>query len=244
MRTLAACSLFLICLAEDAASQQLQGKLREEGTNMPVAAALVLLMDSTGTIRHQAFSDTVGAFTVTASTAGTHWLAIERIGYVTVHSRPILLVENELSRLQLSLSPQAVRLDSLIVRERAPSRVDRFYENRRRFGKLGIGDFLGRDDLAQRNNQPLSSILQSIPYLNAVSGSMMRLNRGRPCQISYYIDGVRLRSTFGQSVDYLVRVEDLEGIETYRGQSQLPPEYADAQSRGCPVVAFWTRRTS
>lgn len=243
LRAFLVCSLVLTTAAAAAHSQQLQGKLREEGTHIPVAAALVLLLDSTGGIETQTFSDTLGEFTITPRKAGTHWLAIERIGYGAVHTEPMTLLDDEVAQIILHLSPTAVRLDPLIVRSPISSRLDRFYENRRRFEKLGIGDFFGRAELAPRINQPVSAVLQSVPYLNVASGTMMRLNRGRPCQVNYYMDGVRLRSTFGQSVDDLVRVHDLEGIEVYRGQSQLPAEYSDSQSRGCPVVALWTRRT-
>ena len=236
--------VFLFLLPARAVNaQQLEGKLYEEGTNAPVAAALVLLMDSTGAIRTQVFSDSLGVFTVDATFAGTHWIAIERIGYATVHSKPMTLLEDESTKIILYLSPTAVRLDPLIVRGRVASRLDAFYENRRRFGKLGIGDFFGREQLASWINQPVSAVMQSIPYLNATAGAMQRFSRGRRCQVNYYIDGVRMRSLFGQSIDDFLRVHDLEGMEVYRGQSQLPPEYSDAQSRGCPVVAFWTRRT-
>lgn len=224
--------------------QVLHGQLREEGTNQPVPAAFVILLDSTGARDRQTFTDSIGRFQFPAIAAGSYRVRVERVGYASVHSEPIRVTAADSTPILLYLSVDAVRLAPLVVADPRSSRLDRFYENRARFGKLGIGDFLGPTELALWINQPVSSALQSIPYLHAAAGRPARLGtRSRRCRISYYLDGVRLRTLFGQSIDDILRVIDLEGIEAYRGQAQLPAEYSDAQSRGCPVVAFWTRRT-
>ena len=239
-------SILLMLTATQALhAQQVHGRLREEGTGLPVAAALVILVDSADSARNHVFTDTAGLFSMPAPQPGTYRLAVERIGYKAVHSDTLQLNAGDSTAVELHLSPNAVRLEPLVIRDRMPSRLDIFYERRRRFEKLGIGDFFDREELELWINQPVSAVLQSIPYLNSASLRMSRLNvRSRRCQIGYYVDGVRLRTLFGQSIDDLVRVIDLEAIETYRGQAQLPAEYADAQSRGCPVVALWTRRSN
>jgi hypothetical protein len=237
----AVCAVCLL-LTQEVAGQQVHGSLREDGSEAAVAAALIILLDSTGTPRHQVFTDSLGNFSMMAAAAGTYRLGIERIGYAAVQSEPFSVSRGDTVHFQLYLTARAVRLEPLVVSGRPASRLDVFYERRRRFEKLGIGDFFGPSELEPWTNHSVSAVLQSVPYLNANSGSMGRLSRSRRCQIAYYIDGVRLRSLFGQSVDQVLRVIDLEGIEVYRGQAQLPAEYSDAQSRGCPVVAFWTRR--
>jgi hypothetical protein len=242
MRGPATCAVVFLFCSHHLEAQHVRGRLREEGTRAPIAAALVILFDSAGSYRHTTFTDSLGLFSMTA-VAGTYRIGIERIGYAAVNSEALQLAASDTTALELYLTPDAVRLEPIIVRDRPASRLDMFYERRRRFEKLGIGDFFGRDELDAWINQPVSAVLQSIPYLNAGSSNFGRLgSRSRRCQIGYYIDGVRLRSLFGQSIDDMVRVIDLEGIEVYRGQANLPAEYSDVQSRGCPVVALWTRR--
>ena len=240
---LAACAVLLLSITCPLPAQQLRGTLREDRTDIAILAASVILLDSTGVPRQQVFTDSAGYFTMTAPATGTYRLGIERLGYAAVRSEPLVLTQGDTIGVQLYLTPSAVRLEPLSVDSRPATRLDVFYERRRRLGKLGIGDFFDRSELAKWMNHSVSAVLQSVPYLNATSSSMGRISRSQRCQISYYIDGVRMRSLFGQSIDDVVRVADLEGIEVYRGQSQLPAEYSDPQSRGCPVVALWTRRT-
>jgi hypothetical protein len=47
----------------------------------------------------------------------------------------------------------------------------------------------------------------------------------------------------GTTLDDLVRVDMLEGVEVYRGPSELPAELYGTNFRGaCGAVALWTRR--
>ena len=66
------------------------------------------------------------------------------------------------------------------------------------------------------------------------------------CPVIYYLDGVRLNNTSDQSLDkveviYRLPIELIEGIEIYRGASELPAAFGGADAR-CGVVAVWTRR--
>lgn len=66
------------------------------------------------------------------------------------------------------------------------------------------------------------------------------------CPVIYYLDGVRLNNTSDQSLDkveviYRLPIELIEGIEIYRGASELPAAFGGADAR-CGVVVVWTRR--
>jgi hypothetical protein len=239
----AVCVFFITTAGSALHGQRVHGRLLEDGSGVPIGAASVVLLDSTSAARAQVFTDSAGGWTIEAR-PGLYSLLVQRIGYATVRSDTIRLTADEATEVELHLSPRAVRLAPIVASERAASRLDLFHQHRQQFEKLGIGDFFDRGDLENWINHPVSAVLQSVPYLNGVGARSGRLGRSRRCQISYYIDGVRMRSLFGQPIDDVVRVVDLEGIEVYRGQSVLPAEFSDPQSRGCPVVALWTRRAS
>ena len=66
--------------------------------------------------------------------------------------------------------------------------------------------------------------------------SMSRTSMGRRCPIQYYVDGV---ATTGLNIDDVLP-RDVEGLEIYRGSSEIPPSF----NRGtalCGVIVIWTR---
>jgi hypothetical protein len=242
-RRLFLCAMVMLVSPFQLQAQQVHGRLREVGTDAPIAAAVVMLVDSTGWTGPQVLTDTAGVFALTPNVPGMYRLAVERIGFMPLRSEPLSLSPRDTLRLQVYVTPEAVRLEPLLVESRQSTRLDIFYERRARFQKLGIGDFFTREQLERWINHSVSAVLQTVPYLSAASARIGRIGtRSRRCEVGYYVDGVRMRSLFGQSVDDIVRVIDLEAIEVYRGQAELPAEYSDPQSRGCPVVALWTRR--
>ena len=65
------------------AAQPVIGVVVEEGTNMPVSGAMVILSDSTGTQVERVLSNAVGKFLVWARDPGPHYITVERIGYAS-----------------------------------------------------------------------------------------------------------------------------------------------------------------
>lgn len=66
------------------------------------------------------------------------------------------------------------------------------------------------------------------------------------CPAVVWVDGMQLNrhsdASFGAiQLAYNLRAEDIEGIEVYRGPSELPGEFMGPDSR-CGVIAIWTRR--
>ena len=82
--------------------------------------------------------------------------------------------------------------------------------------------------------------------INEVLGEEADIIAENNCPIIYYLDGVRLNNTSDRTLDkveviYRLPVELIEGIEIYRGASELPAEFGGADAR-CGVVVVWTRR--
>ncbi len=139
-------------------------------------------------------------------------------------------------------------------------------ERRRR---TGPGRFMTRTDFLGKESLPLSNVLRTVTSVRLVvrpwmcgGGFAAATGRGGggsqdfhlycpsdpktafpdACYLSVYLDGAQIwawdRHDPPNIDDYLVG--SLEGIEVYRGPSELPPEL---QSTGnpCGAILIWTR---
>lgn len=141
------------------------------------------------------------------------------------------------------------------------------FERRRR---LGFGQFLDRDHLRSVENQPLSIALRTLVSIRLVvrpqscgggvaaasgrggsfgSGGQQLYcsadpQRGFPpaCYLSLYLDGLRVWAWDAPEPPNLddYRPASLEGIEVYRGASQLPAEL-NSTGNACGALLLWTR---
>ena len=66
-----------------AAAQPVIGVVVEEGTSTPIAGAMVILFDSTGTQVARVLSNAAGRFLVRAREPGPHYITVDRIGYAS-----------------------------------------------------------------------------------------------------------------------------------------------------------------
>ena len=81
---------------------------------------------------------------------------------------------------------------------------------------------------------------------NEVLGEDAGIVAENDCPVIFYLDGVRLNNSNDRSLDrveviYRLPVEAIEGVEIYRGASELPAEFGGSDAR-CGVVVVWTRR--
>ena len=66
-----------------ATAQPVIGIVVEEGTDIPVSGAMVILFDSTGTRVARVLGNAAGRFLVQARDPGPHYITVERIGYAS-----------------------------------------------------------------------------------------------------------------------------------------------------------------
>jgi hypothetical protein len=141
------------------------------------------------------------------------------------------------------------------------------FEERR---KTGLGRFITREMLAQREHSVLTDVLRMTPGLSFVRrpdkcGGGFALASGRggavdpqawmaceidprirfpfACYLAIYMDGVRVWVP-GQKeppkIDDIASIVALEAIEIYRGPSETPIAYQNTGS-ACGVILLWTR---
>jgi hypothetical protein len=209
-----------------------------------------------------------GGFRMSTAAAGpTIRVRFRAVGFAP-HSEVVTLGAADSAVLTVTLARVPQRLPSLEVRADSvgytSAKMVAFEERR----KAGIGRFITREMLAQREHSGLSDVLRMTPGLTFVRrpdqcGGGFALASGRggsfnrqpwmaceggttfplACYLAIYLDGIRIWAP-GQKeppeVDNLATVISLEAIEVYRGPSETPVAYQNTGS-SCGTVLLWTR---
>ena len=104
-------------------AQTVRGTLVEEGTELPIAGAFVILEDSAGQALASTLTGSAGTWLLRAPTAGTYRLRADRIGYASSPSDALVLEEGQSVSYRLEAAVAPVGLMELAV-EGADSRCE------------------------------------------------------------------------------------------------------------------------
>jgi hypothetical protein len=229
----------LISPLQDIAAQSITGVVLDARTARPVVGASVSLHSSDGVAVTQAD----GRFRLPAGGAGRFVVETSHVAYAT-RADTVRLADGQNAVVQIQLVETAIELPPITVETRS-SRLDEagFFDRRER----GIGTFMTRSELDRQNMRHLSDVFARVPGLRRAmssDGSSRVDSRGgrmitRRCDIQYFIDGVRAEIG-AAGVDGLP-VEIVEGVEVYRGGSEVPTQF-DHGRAACGAVLVWTRR--
>lgn len=183
------------------------------------------------------FTDDNGIFLITGISPGDREIEIT---YQGRKSRPmeVVLEAGLQTELFIRIAAEVVSLPEIEVSVEPgyPAGKMSGFEQRR---GSEHGYFLTRDDIERREPRYTSDLLRMIPGLRvsrdpvASSGSVSM--RGRDCHVDYYVDGMR---TPGLNPDN-IPAWDIEGIEIYRGISEVPPTFRYPET--CAAIVIWTR---
>jgi hypothetical protein len=242
MRPLLVAAL-LAATAASAAAQTIHGRVLENGTDRPVAAALVELRVA-GEVRAQAQSYEDGSFVLAVPVLGVYRVSATRVGYTPLLSEPFRIQAQDSVALVFHLTSSAVRLSPVEVtgaQRQAPARLAGFYERSQHNRQ---GRFLTREAIEALGASRTTDLLRRLPGLlfrpTAKGGVAVRGRGG--CEPQVYLDGMDISMYRDAiSVDDMVQPEDLEGVEVY-GSSSIPVEYVrNTPGNQCGAVMFWTR---
>jgi outer membrane receptor for ferrienterochelin and colicin len=119
--------------------------------------------------------------------------------------------------------------------------IEEFYQRRIR----GSGAFVTRDDILTRHASVLTDMLRTMPGLQVVrtrAGQQgvrfaAATNGRRDCMPMIWLDGQKVP---GMEVDQ-ISINDIEGVELYRGSSITPPQFWDGGGPSCGTIVVWTR---
>ncbi|HEV8366249.1 MAG TPA: carboxypeptidase-like regulatory domain-containing protein [Gemmatimonadaceae bacterium] len=260
------------CIAVAAAASTVQaqsfvrGVVRAESTLRSVGGAEITIAD----LRRVARSNSTGRYFFDSIPPGSHQIAVRALGYEPlVASLTIDPAEApDTADVDFLLKPSAIELKTVTVEAKStpiPNGKMADFERRRR---VGVGQFLQREQLQKNQDTPLSITLRTLLAVRLVvrpwqcgGGYAAASGRGEggfggggqqlvcgqlrfppACYVAVYIDGARVwawDTPEPPNVDDLLAAE-LEGIELYRGASELPPELL-ATGNQCGALLLWSR---
>lgn len=156
------------------------------------------------------------------------------------------------ARARLALLPRPVDLSAVEVSaaaRRSPL-VNDFYRRVQR----GTGRYITRADIERIRPRNLGDLFRTLPGLQVVgdeaSGERPTFvgaavpgigpsGSRRECQIRYFLDGTPIQPPEGK-IGHDVRLDEVEGVEFYRGSAGVPARFADGNQR-CGTVLIWKR---
>lgn len=232
--------LLTLLIAVPVAAQAIQGKGSLSGhvvssvADAPIAGATVQLDSSAWS----SVSDSLGGFHLDSIDPGVHLLHVKAIGYeeaawrVRVHSGQVMDHAFE-------LAPQVVELPGVAVNA-LPGLAARHFADFERRRHTGMGYYITQEDIEKTNASTLIDVLamaHGVEQVCLVNDCVAKMVRSPPgCYPQYFLDGNESSAYFARHTP----AKDVKGIEVYRGQSELPGEFAGSNS-ACGVIAIWTK---
>lgn len=191
-----------------------------------------------------------GYFRVTPEDAGSFQLYGEGLGYRSSVEGPFPLGEDQVFPAGFRPDPMPVVLDSLRVVARSRRRslmLSGSYEREAQ----GLGHYIGPEKIEEKPEaRYISDFLWEVPGFrlmpadNFASSGYVPMMRSAAtlrgyCVPDVYLDGIPQPEA--NRLDEIITPWNFEGIEVYRGASEVPSKFTSAGS-ACGVILLWTRK--
>jgi len=209
------------------------GRIFDERTS-EILTQVLLVVDSA---QRDVMISSQGRFVISNLAAGRHRLEIRSIGY-RPHILEFTLLEGQMLEREFAMVFTGDRLPELAVEARNSKLLSRFgdFERRR---QNGLGAFITRDEIRARGYMNMGDALRMVKGVRVDCGVIeCRIHMTRSaagCYPTYYVDGRHVNS-FAESTP----INDVQGIEVYRGAAELPGEFSGDKGM-CGVIVIWTR---
>jgi hypothetical protein len=229
--------------AQGQATATLTGRVVDASTRQPIPSAQIVI----ATASRMVVTVENGTFALQGLAAGTHLVAVRRIGYEprqdTVH-----LVAGQTRRIEIALTPRPVPLPEVAVASER-GYLGGFWERR----ATSPGHFFTRDDILRRNPARLVEMFRGVPGAKVIytprghAIGTMRGDRTIPlrgeCVAAVFLDGAPYAMTSAGLNDILL--DHVEAVEYYSSPARIPPQFnvtgGIAGDPRCGVVVIWTR---
>ncbi|MFQ5679426.1 MAG: TonB-dependent receptor plug domain-containing protein [Gemmatimonadota bacterium] len=219
-------------LAAQPAGASLQGRVVSAATGEPLPGVRLSLAGTDAS----ALTDSAGSFLLQALPGGVQFLEVAFLGPLSERFR-IRLLPRRRTEVRVLLDWQAFPLPTLRVSVEGERRgkLAGFYDRL----ETEHGVFFTREQIAELRPTETTDLLRRVPGLQVSrlppSRQEVSRVRGRTCNIRFFLDGMHVP---GFDVD-AVPPEDIDGIEIYRGSSEVPPIFRRFTT--CAAIAIWTR---
>jgi len=241
-------------------AQTLVGLVFDAETEAPVPGATVALLDGAAAVVRTIDTDAAGSFVLESPSAGEFRIRVSRIGYQTYFSNGVVLTDGATTQVRILMGVNAIPLDPLTVltEARATSGPLIGFEQRMENPSLQ-GFFVTREEIERRPVSTPTRLLMGAPgvtfqsigtadapgwqdrgmiYMQGARGDAVRPGS---CLAQIFVNGVRMQQTPQNSLDDILDLSTLAGVEVYPRASSAPIEY---QGTGeCGVVLFWLQET-
>lgn len=247
---------------QNVAAQTLRGRLMEEGSNRPIALALLVLVDAAGDSVARAITDDLGRFTLTSPRSGDYTVVASALGYEEGQAGIFELAAGGELSMDFLLEPDPLAIEGLDVTRtwavREPPLVRNGFFDRL---SQGGGTFFTPIDLERTPHTRITDLLAGVSYLTVVnaypSDRVLMQDAGSMCAPVIVVDGLMASVIEGQrrrpgganeisgsegNLEALVSLKDVEAIEVYRGSQGLPPQFAPMSQGNCGAIVIWTKR--
>jgi len=194
-------------------------------------------------------TDSGGRFQLRDLPAGRQLVRVRHVGYKARYFSAVLTPGDD-REFSITLEAGAYELPEVEVTVKSAKPIEYAwtmkYDDFFRRQQVGLGKYIGREDIERKRPWRTSSILAGLPgvRLRFINSDVTQIWFSGCGQISVWIDGWKQRSSInggaaaiGELVDRLTPAQ-VEMIEVYTGPAQMPAEFLDDS---CAAIAIWTR---
>jgi hypothetical protein len=241
-----AAALAAVVLARPLSAQVLGGRVLDRATTEPVKDVMVEVMNPAERVVARGRTDKDGFFVFELRDPGTYHLRASRVGYQTAVSPTQVTVEaRQTVQVEIALSTGAVTLDPLRVTAKTQPPHSKQLENNGFYDRerLGFGKFMTSYEIMQKNPVYPVEVFRDVPGLQLLptggSHYNIALSRGGDnCSPEIRLDNTPVSSA---DLDDMIRPGDIDGVEVYRGASEIPVQFANTRT-GCGLILIWTKQ--
>lgn len=194
----------LVLAVSPVRGQEIRGRVLDERTDLPVATALVRLVDESGTPRSVTLADSAGVYRIRVPGPGIFRLEVERIGYMDLETPPLRAVNSDaVYPLDLLMASEPVELEGFTVETRRvpEEQVDRSI---RQMVGLSVSSMryepIRFDEI--QSHIEAGRVLEDVIRWEARAGLVVRYTTEGTCYDSrgsclpIYLNGVRVNQLF------------------------------------------------
>ncbi len=225
-------------LTGPAGTGRIIGRVNDLVTEGPLTAVAVSVPERTATVR----TNGRGRFVLSGLPVGAHELKVRRPGYAPLRHR-VTVHRGLTTEMEVGLVPASAEMEPLVATATRPRRLEitGFYERKLWGELLGAGTFLTADYIERwRAGSVGRFISDHIPEIRR-SGVTLVNTAGhmgwKGCPMAIYVDGIPVR---GYGIGGAVLLNEVAGLEIYKGLEGLPAGFRDERNR-CGAVVAWTR---
>jgi len=223
-----------IAPASGVSQATVRGRVIDSEMGTPLAGATVQI-GKTGTVVK---TDSGGVFVAQNVTAGLIEIDIRQIGFEP-GTFDIRVPASGVVRGDFPLDFNGYMLPAVVVEARAAALMPRYndFEQRR---KSKMGAYLRWDELKKQGVSSVGDALRTVRGVRMECDQQKfecyaHMARTPQCEPTWYVDGVEVHS-FHENTP----INDVYGIEVYRGAGEVPAEFAGSNA-ACGVIVVWTK---